>query len=119
MRFNRQNVRNRDTRVTVRQQAGMGRDAYENFRLKTTDFSEFSFWGDVTDMADKQGDIRYAEYKRLDSRVIMINADSRSTANVNLSDTLTLDTSSDVFEVIDKFDSTFRYTTTIIAKHKR
>ena len=119
MRFGTTNVRKRDTRVTVRQQTDIGRAAYENGRLKTTGFSTFQFWGDVTDMMDNQGDIRFAEFKRLDSRVISISADSRSITNLTIGDTLTLDNSTDTFEVIDIYDSTFRYTSTIIAKYKR
>ena len=119
MRFGRVNVRKRDTRVTVRQQSDIGRAAYENGRLKTTGFTTFQFWGDVTDIKDAERDIKYADVKRLSSRVIHVDADSRSVANVNISDTLTLDNSTDTFEVIDKFDSTFRYTSTIIAKYKR
>lgn len=118
MRWSRMNTRKRDTRVTV-SQGTAGREAYENGRIKTTGFTSFEFWGDVTDMKDEQRDIKYAEAKRLDSRVIMISADSRSVTNVNIADTLTLDNATDTFEVIDKYDSTFRYTSVIVAKYKR
>lgn len=120
MRFGMSNARARDTRVTVTQAVAGGRATYENGRIKKadTDFTTFSFWGDVKDLMDSQGDIRYAEYKRLDSRVIRIKADSRTTSQVNISDTLTLDNSADVFEVIDIFQDHFKYTSTIVAKYK-
>lgn len=118
-RFGRSS-RNRDIRITVTQIA-TGRDAYENGRLRTSGFTTISFWGDVEDMRDTEGDIQYAEFKRLDSRVIKIMADSRSVSAVNVSDTLTLDNSTDVFEVIDIYDAkgAFKYTSEIIAKYKR
>lgn len=119
-RFGR-SARSRDVRVTVSQQSAtnMGRDAYENGKIKTTGFTTFKFWGDVTDMKDKQGDIKYAEYKRLQSRVISIMADSRTVARIQMQDTLTLDNSTDVFEVMDVFDTNFKFTSEIIAKYKR
>lgn len=119
MRWSKQNVRKRDTRITVRQ-APTGRDAYENGRSKSAStFTTIEFWGDVTDMKDNRGDINYlSANKRLSSRIIKITADSRSVDTVNESDTLTLDNSTDVFEVIDKYDDTFRYSSVIIAKYK-
>lgn len=120
MRWSTQNVRKRDTRITV-SQISTGRNAYENGRVKTgaSEFTTLSFWGDVTDMKDGQGDIREEGGKRLDSRVVKIEADSRSTSSVNIADTLTLDNSTDIFEIIDKYDSTFRYSSVIIAKYKK
>ena len=118
-RFGKANARERDTLVTVRKPASTGRDAYENGRIRTTGFTTIEFFGKVTDMMDAGGDVRYAEYKRLDARSIVIEADSESVRDVNISDTLTLDTSNDTFEVMDKWESSFRYTAKIIGKYKR
>ena len=116
MRFIHPNARNRDTRIQVRQpQITYNDDGKE---VRGTDVT-FSFWGRVTDMMDQQRDnLTYVGGQRLDARTVKIEADSRSVANVNIKDTLVLDNSTDVFEVMDKYDSEFRYTATIIAKYK-
>ena len=115
MRFGRTNARSRDTLVTVRQLPS-GRDAYENGRIKTSEFTEFSFFGDVKDMRSES---KQGGSKILNERMIMIMADSESVTDVNISDTLTLDTSADTFEVVDKYDVDFRFTSAIIAKYVR
>lgn len=119
MRWSKQNARKRDTRITVRQ-APSGRDAYADGRIvSATTFTTIEFWGDVEDLRDTGRDIAFNAGQRLDSRFIRIMADSESTKTVNISDTLTLDTSPDErFEIIDKYDSKFRYESVIIAKFK-
>lgn len=110
----------RDTRITVRtpQPDSSGNFYDDDGKLIAATTTDTEFWGDVEDLKDSGGDLAYPAGKRLDARTIKIIADSRSVENVNILDTLVLDNSTDVFEVIDKHDSVFRFTTVLICKYK-
>ena len=56
---------------------------------------------------------------RRDTRRIKITADSRDVADITTDFTLTYGGSTDVFSVMDRYDSDFRFTTELIAEQTR
>lgn len=102
----------RDTRITVLKPTV----TYNDDGIEViSNSSAQEFWGKVMEMADQGG---VSAFKRLDSRTIKIEADSRSVAMVNILDTLTTDEGSNSYEVVDKYDAQWKFTAVIIAKYK-
>lgn len=112
MAFANSQIGKRDTRCTViKPSVEYNADGVEVISSNTA----LSFWGKVTEGQDEGG---LSTYKRLDARTITIEADSRTVTSVNILDTLTTDQSTDVYEIVDKYESKWKFTSMIIAQHK-
>lgn len=96
------------------------RNLYVDGRLIDYPTREIVFWGNVDEAKDSSSDYVISGGKRLDNLTIQITADSRSTAEVSILDTLRIDGVEGYFEVMDKYDAPdgFRYTSMIIAQRK-
>lgn len=116
------NIGRRDNYITATARTATGGDAYEqdptsdNFgRLVSGGaVTTIQFWGDITDVRSNPD---VGGGKRRDVRQIRIKCDSRDVADLTIDFTLTYDGSTDSFQVIDKFDSEFRFTTMVIAEY--
>lgn len=110
----------RDNYITATGTVSSGASAYdEDGRLVTSGAREvISFWGDIDDVKSNTIDDPINPGRR-NTRRIKITVDSRDVANITTDFTLTYDGSTDVFSVVDIYDSDFRFTTMLIAEQTR
>lgn len=115
----------RDTKITVRSLPNSGRSAY-NQNPDNADVGRLiaqtpivtELWGEVKEAKDNRGDRLIIAGKILDNRSIIIIVDSESAANININDTVVTDEGAEEYEVVDKFDSNWKYTTELICNFK-
>lgn len=118
--FHNTHIGDRDDFITVTSTANIGAAAYDNDgRLISSGTREtYSFWGNIED--EKSNPVSNPlNPGRRDTRRIKITADSRDVDNVTVDFTLTYDGSTDVFQVIDRFDHQFRFSTMLVAEQVR
>lgn len=113
-------VGRRDDYVTATGTVSNGAMAYDSDgKLVTTGAREtHSFWADIKDMKANPHEDAFDPGRR-DTRRIKITADSRDVADITTDFTLTYGGSTDIFSVMDKYDSDFRFTTELIAEQTR
>ena len=113
-------VGRRDDYVTATGTVSNGTMAYDDDgKLVTTGAREtYSFWADIEDMKSRPQE-NPLDPGRRDTRRIKITADSRDVADITTDFTLTYGGSTDVFSVMDRYDSDFRFTTELIAEQTR
>lgn len=75
--------------------------------------STITFWGHIT---DNKSNLR-VDGKRRDTREIKIMCDSRDVSNITIDHTLTIAGRNEVYQVVDVYDSTFRFTSEVIAQN--
>lgn len=94
------------------------RDAYDDDgKLKAvtqTETTTITFFGKITDM---KSPLSEGGGKRRRIRELKIECDSRDVANLTNDYTLTYDGSTDIFQVVDVYDSEFRFTAEVIAQY--
>ena len=86
----------------------------EDGRLVTSGSTTIEFWGNIDDV---KSDLTVGGGKRRDARMIKIEVDSRDVEDLTIDYTLTYGGSSDRFQVVDIFDSDFRFTSMVIAQY--
>ena len=85
-------------------------------KLVTTGSTTIEFWADVADMKSSPRD---GGGKRRDAKLIKLTADSRDVKDITIDYTVTIQGSDDVFQVVDSYDSNFRFTTELICQYTK
>lgn len=118
--FHLGHIGDRDEFITAESTRSSGVTAYDSDgRLVSTgDRETITFYGNIMDKKSNPV-INPLNPGRRDTRRIEITADSRDVENITTDFTLTYAGSTDVFQVIDKFDVEFRFTTMLIAEQVR
>ena len=115
--FHKLHIGDRDDYITCLSPTASGANAYDEDGKITTSGTRtrIEFWGNINDL----GSIPVLDPigpGRRNTRQIEIIADSRDVENLTIDYTLTYVGSTDVFQIVDMYDTEFRFTTTIIAE---
>ena len=92
-------------------------DGYGDLTL-TSQEDIASFWGSVQELKPKDSDLTFDNGRTRFTRTVKIHADERDSANVDIDDHLTIDSSEYTWEVTNIFESDWKWSRTIIAQIK-
>lgn len=111
-------IGSRDEFITAISPLASGTAAYDDDgRLVTSGTrTEITFWASLDDMKSDTLTNPLNPGRR-DTRLIKLMCDSRDVDSVDIDYTLTRGGGTDVFQVVDKYDTDFKFTTAIIAQY--
>ena len=112
-RFGSANARLRDTQITVRNLTST--ELVDGFYVNDN-ATEVTLFARVM---DKKEIGSVLESKRLTARSLVLEVDSRSAETVNENSVLTTDRDDAEYEVVDKYDDQWKFTSILICEYKR